>query len=558
MTLDDQRSAELIILAQTVHTMDGGSARIEAVALRAGCIVGLGSRDEIAGYIGDDTEILDLGEATVVPGLVDAHMHPVMAIELLAGVDLRDAQTPNQVRELIVERAGTVAPGTWVRGWGLDPNMFDNGEATNGCLNNLPGGCSAFVQLFDAHSALANEAALQAAGITGSIHFDNGSRIVCDNAGRPTGLLLEIAAQMLVMDVIPPLPFEERKELLVASLRDMASTGLTGAHVLDMNQPDTVELLDAIEADSDLPIKLRLSPWCTPNFAKAKLPELRDLLGQRGRRWAVEGIKFMVDGTIDNGTAWLAEPDTNGESTSSLWLDPSQYSRSVEFFHRHAIPTATHAIGDAAIEHVIKTLQALPRTDSSPVHRVEHIETLPDFLVAPFAGKGIAASMQPNHCTHFSEADLSDNWSRRLGPERARNGYRTRDLRDAGATLAIGSDWPIAPYDPRLIIADAQLRRRAGHPEMTAIEPRQRLTALQALEGYTLHVAESIGCSTSGRIAVGAPADLTVFSADPLTTDPDDFAASTVLATVVDGVVVHLDDAVMPARAAIRGRVTTL
>lgn len=556
MTLDDQCSADLIILAQTVHTLDGESARTEAVALRAGRVVGLGSREEITGFIGDQTELLDLGAATVVPGLVDAHMHPVMAIELLAGVDLRDARTPDRVRELIVERAGTVAPGTWVRGWGLDPNIFDNGEATNRCVNSLPGGCPALVQLFDAHSALANEAALELAGIAGSIHFDNGSRIVCDSAGRPTGLLLEIAAQMLVMDVIPPLPFEARKELLLASLLDMASTGLTGGHVLDMNQPDTVELLDAIEAETDLPIKLRISPWCTPNFAEAKLPELKDLLGQRGRRWAVEGIKFMVDGTVDNGTAWLGEPDTNGESTSSLWLDPAQYSRSVEFFHRHSIPTATHAIGDAAIAHVINTLQALPRTDSPPVHRVEHIETLPDSMIAPFAGTGIAASMQPNHCTHFSKADHSDNWSRRLGPERARNGYRTRDLRDAGAILAIGSDWPIAPYDPRLIMADAQLRRRAGHPEMTAIEPRQRLTALQALEGYTLHVAESIGCSRSGRIAVGAPADLTVFSVDPLTTEPDDFAESTVLATIVDGVVVYLNDALTPARAAIRSRVT--
>jgi predicted amidohydrolase YtcJ len=328
----------------------------------------------------------------------------------------------------------------------------------------------------------------------------------------------------------------------------MAGSGLTGAHCLDMNSPDTLELLTAIEQETDLPLKLRISPWCTPNFCEENLPELAAVLGQHGRRWKVEGIKLMVDGTIDNGTAWLAEPDTNGESTAGLWLDPAQYSASVAYFHGEGVSTATHAIGDAAVEHVLNTLVAL-EPSAGTVHRLEHVETIPDELVEPFAAQGIAASMQPTHCTHFTRADQSDNWSRRLGPHRAANGYRTRDLRDAGALLAIGSDWPIADYDPRLIIADAQLRRPALQPDVPPVGPGQRLTALQALEGYTSHAAASIGCNDSGRIRVGAPADLTVFSLDPLASDPDDFAASVVLATIVEGEVVHRDSSVRLGRA---------
>ena len=541
-------SADLIVRAGTVHTLVGQGPQIGAIAVKGGRIIGVGADDEMACFLGDQTRVLDVGEGTVVPGLVDAHMHPVMAIDLLAGVDLREAQTPDEVRGLIAARAASAPAETWIRGWGLDPNIFGTAEITNSCLNRIEGDRPVFVQLFDAHSGLANDAALRIAGVNGPVDFSDGSRVVCDTSGKPTGLLLEMGALAMVLGVMPELPFDRRKEILLESLRDMAASGLTGAHCLDMNAPDTLELLKAIEQETDLPLKLRISPWCTPNFCEENLPDLAAVLGQHGRRWKLEGIKLMVDGTIDNGTAWLAEPDTNGESTAGLWLDPAQYSASVAYFHGQGVSTATHAIGDAAVEHVLKTLVAL-EPGAGTVHRLEHVETIPDELVEPFAAKGIAASMQPTHCTHFTRADQSDNWSRRLGPHRAANGFRTRDLRDAGAVLAIGSDWPIADYDPRLIIADAQLRRPALQPDVMPVGPRQRLTALEALEGYTSHAAASIGCDDSGRIRVGAPADFTVFSLDPLASDPDDFAASGVLATIVDGEIVHCDSSVRLGRA---------
>ena len=545
--------ADLIVRAGTVHALDAHESQIGAIAVKAGRIIGVGTDDEMACFLGDQTRVLDVGDGTVVPGLIDAHMHPVMAIDLIAGVDLRKAQTPDEARELIAARAATTPAGTWIRGWGLDPNVFGTAEITNSCLNGIKGDTPVFVLLFDAHSGLANDAALQLAGVGGHVDFSDGSRVVCDTSGKPTGLLLEMSALGMVLGVMPELPFERRKQILLDSLRDMAASGLTGAHCLDMNAPDTLELLTAIEQDTDLPLKLRISPWCTPNFCEENLPDLLAVLGRHGRRWKVEGIKLMVDGTIDNGTAWLAEPDANGESTSGLWLDPAQYSASVAYFHAQGVSTATHAIGDAAVEHVLNTLVAL-EPSAGTVHRVEHVETIPDELVEPFASRGIAASMQPTHCTHFTRADQSDNWSRRLGPHRAANGYRTRDLRDAGALLAIGSDWPIADYDPRLIIADAQLRRPALQPDVPPVGPAQRLTALQALEGYTSHAAASVGCNDSGRIGVGARADLTIFSLDPLASDPEDFAVSEVLATIVDGEIVHRDSSVRLGRAELPAR----
>jgi predicted amidohydrolase YtcJ len=173
-------------------------------------------------------------------------------------------------------------------------------------------------------------------------------------------------------------------------------------------------------------------------------------------------------------------------------------------------------------------------------HRIEHIETVPTDLVRRFRAQDVTASMQPTHCTLYSRADQSDNWSHRLGRERADRAWRTRDLREAGARLALGSDWPVAPYDPRGVFADAQLRRPHGHPETAPIVPDQGLTARMALEGYTTHAAASAGLGhLAGKIREGFRADLSSFGLDPLLAPPDEFAETPVPLTVVDGSVVH-------------------
>ena len=294
-----------------------------------------------------------------------------------------------------------------------------------------------------------------------------------------------------------------------------------------------IDLLHAVEADVDLPLRLRFAPWCNPGATEADLEELRALQGTAGRRWIVEGVKLFIDGTIDNGTAWLAQPDTFGQSNASFWPDPASYRAALTWLDAHGIATATHSIGDAGLEYVLDTMATL---SGSVTHRVEHIETAPAALVARFADLGVAASMQPTHCTHYTKSDGSDNWSRRLGEARTARGWPTREIRDSGATLAIGSDWPIAPFDPRSIMADAQLRRKAGHPDIRPSQPEQALTARMALEGYTSHAAAAIGhTDRSGTIAPGRYADLTVFGADPLALGADDLADVPIIATLVDG-----------------------
>lgn len=528
--------ADLVIVGGSVVTMASGDANADAVAIAVsdGVVTAVGSRREVDALIGAETRVIDLPGAVILPGFVDSHIHPVFGIELTRGADLSPARTLADVEELLGFEAAGLAHDEWLLGWGLDPNVFGEEPVGNALLDRVAGDRPAFVRLFDAHAALASSRALALGGVTGAERFSDASRVVTDAAGNPTGYLLELQAIHLVDSHVPALDSGQRVEALYGVLRQMAEAGFTSGQVQDL-APDAIELLDAIEATRDLPIRLRMSPWYEPGEPIEVVSRLEELQGTSGRRWTVEGVKLMIDGTVDNGTAWLHEPDCLGESTTSLWLDPEQYCAALAELDRRGIPTTTHAIGDAGIDFVVRAIDGLPAGGAT--HRIEHIETMTDAALDVFARSGATASMQPTHCTLFTKADGSDNWSRRLGAERARRGFRTGDLVAAGVPLALGSDWPVAPSDAVGILADALLRRDHDDPGATPIGPDQALTAMQALRGLTVEPYRTIGRS-GGTLQVGAVADITVLDGDPRTIAPERLGETAVLLTVVDGRIV--------------------
>ncbi|MFW3168902.1 amidohydrolase [Geodermatophilus sp. CPCC 206100] len=534
-------AADLVLVADTVHTLTEAARPVQAVAIAEGVVAAVGTRDDVRGWRGPRTEVVDLGGAVLTPGLTDGHMHPVMGLQMAVDVDLSGARSLDDVRRLLAAAAVGRGPEDWVQGWGLDPNVFGGAPVTSAPIEAAVGRRPAFLRLFDAHSALATERALAIAGVDGPRSFDMRSEVVCDDRGRPTGLLLEVGAMDLVTAHVPLDPVPVRAAQLRELLNAMSAAGLTGGHVMDL-LGDSRQVVAAAEGDGELPLRLRFAPWCLPGVDDDGLAELIDLQGQGGRRWSIGGVKFMVDGTIDNGTAWLEHPDALGESTESFWPDPEAYTAAVRALAAAGVPTATHAIGDAAVRHALDALDGVPRGVAP--HRVEHIETLPTPLIGRFLRQGVVASMQPTHCTHFTRADHTDNWSARLGDERADRAWRCRDLRDAGVPVVLGSDWPVAPFDPRRVMADAQLRRPAGEPDVPPVQPLQGLTPLMALQGYTTQAADVAGESArAGRIAVGRRADLTAFAVDPLRADPDELADAPIALTVVDGAIVHRDTA---------------
>ncbi|OEJ93146.1 amidohydrolase [Streptomyces thermolilacinus] len=537
------RTRLVLLSARLLDPVTGAFLPETALAVTGGLISALGDDRAVRAIADPATTVIDLKGAVVTPGLVDGHLHPVTGAELTHGLDLSACGDLDQVREALARAVRDLAPGTWLHGWGLDPNVFGGHPVGTAPFDAVLDGVPALILLFDAHSALASRRALQIAGVDGPRTFDQASaEVVCDASARPTGLLLEDAACELVERVAPQPTRAERRARLAEALRGMAASGLTGGHVMDANG-DSLALYAELDAADELPVRLRVAPWCQPGTGADGIRALIAQQGTGGALWRTAGVKLFMDGTIDNGTAWLERPDCHGESTAAFWPDPDEYTRVIGELHRAGVPTATHAIGDAAVRHVLDSVekaQAAGAPGAGVRHRVEHIETVPDDTLRRFAELGVAASMQPTHCCDFTRADHTDNWSRRLGEERASRAWRCRDLWDSGANVVLGSDWPIAPYPPLGVMAGARHRRPSRNLALPPHGPEQALTALEALQGMTVNTAWAAGEEhEAGRLAVGHRADLTVFAENPLTTAATDLAELPVLLTVLDGRPTH-------------------
>ncbi|MGT2531755.1 amidohydrolase [Streptomyces nojiriensis] len=539
------RTSLVLLSARLLDPVTGTFLPETALAAAGGRIAALGDDRAIRALADSGTTVIDVKGAVVTPGLVDGHLHPVSGAELTHGLDLSGCTDVDQVRTALAAEVRRLAPGQWLHGWGLDPNAFGDRPVETAPFDAVLDGVPALLLLFDAHSMLASRRALELAGVDGPRTFEQASEVVCDADGRPTGLLLEDAACELVERVAPQPTREERRARLAAALRAMAAAGLTGGHAMDANG-DSLAFYAELDEAGELPLRLRVAPWCQPGADAEAVRALIEQQGTGGRLWRTDGVKLFMDGTIDNGTAWLERPDCHGESTHAFWPDPADYTRIIGELHRAGVPTATHAIGDAAVRHVLDSVEKAQAGGGRGVrHRVEHIETVPDDTLRRFAELGVVASMQPTHCCDFTRADHTDNWSRRLGEERASRAWRCRDLRDAGAAVVLGSDWPIAPYPPLGVMAGARHRRPSRDLNQPPHGPEQALTALEALQGMTMGAAHAAGEEhEAGRIAVGYRADLTVLADDPLTTSATDLPVLPVLLTVLDGAPTHRDPSV--------------
>jgi predicted amidohydrolase YtcJ len=317
----------------------------------------------------------------------------------------------------------------------------------------------------------------------------------------------------------------------------MNRTGLTACHMMDGTLATPDECRD-LERTDRLTIRQVVPFTVEPTMTDEEITEAIEAGAQSGRLWRSGWAKLFIDGVVESGTAWLEQPDTHGRGTEPNWPDPERYADVIGRFARAGAPSITHAIGDRAVRCALDAYRRAGRVARGP-HRVEHIETMQDDQLPRFAGEGVVASQQAIHL-QWMQPDMSDPWSTSLGRDRAGRGFRIGEIRRSGAVLALGSDWPVAGYDPREGMAWARLRRRPGDRGADSYLPDQRLSALEALEGYTTHAARAVNDQdVAGVIAPGYRGDLTAFAEDPVECDADDLPQLPVRLTVVDGRVVH-------------------
>ena len=526
--------ADLILTGGRVRTLDPERPAATALAVTAGEISAVGDDASIRELAGAGTDVVNLRGAAVVPGITDSHLHPFMGAEHARGADLMNVTSLDDIRRLVAEERARCAPDEWVLGFGLEYNAFAETGFSGELIADAAGGAPALLTFMDFHTALATPRALELAGVTGPRTFEEHAEIVCVD-GVPTGELREGAAMNVVRAAIPPLSDAQRYDLCARQLRRLAAVGITGAHMMDGDLA-TLDLLRELEANGDLVTRLIAPFWIKPEMDEADWAAFAPHGQERGARWKAGNAKFFIDGVIDSGTGWLYEPDTEGEGREPFWPDPSHYRAAVAFFARRGFRCVTHACGDRAVR---EALDAYREAGAAPGvrHRIEHIETLQPHDLPRFAAEGVVASMQAQHMA-WLEPDRSDNWSRRLGPERCDRAFLIRALRESGAAIALGSDWPVARFDPREGLACTRLRRPPGARDRAPYDD-QALDGLAALEGYTTGAAYVGGDEQRlGRIRPGFCADLTVFAEDPVDCDADDLPQLPVVMTIVDGEIV--------------------
>lgn len=533
--------AETIIEGAVVRTQLPGEDAEEprSIAIAGGRILAVGEAGEIAEAFRDGSTRIDNARgATVTPGLIDAHLHPIQGVEIVQGIDLGGITDLRRALEMLRAEAARVRRETadgWARAWNIDYAVFDETGISASAIDEALDGAPALLLFFDVHTALASTEALRRAGITGARSFDDASEIVVDANGAPTGELREESAWGLVARTIPPPSREETLETARGILARMRRCGLTGGTIMD-GSIATLDLLEALEASgSGLPVRIASAVDVKPTADADERARLVAQLGRGGDRWRGGSIKLYADGVIDTGTGWLYEPDTRGEGLNPFWVDQAVFLQTVREFTAAGFQIATHAIGDRAVGETITAYEAVGcRAAGRPVHRIEHLECLDPRDVARLGATGITASMQLQHM-QWRTPDGSDAWAERVGPERAAQAWSAGSVLRAGAPLALGSDWPIADLDARKGMAWAVLRRTPGDRDGFVYEPGERLTSAQAVHGYTRAAAIAQGDDDLGVIRPGARADLAVWADDPTRVDGDDLAELPVLATYLDG-----------------------
>jgi predicted amidohydrolase YtcJ len=526
-------TADLALVDVHMRTLDPLRPFATALAVQDGAIVAVGDAADVRDVCDATTTVLSGHGWHVTPGLVDGHQHLLMGAQIGRGVSFDRVASLDRVRDLLRAERERIGPGAWLRGYAFEYAALGGLEYHHELIDEAAGPGPMLVHSLDVHTGFANAEALRVAGVTGSREFPDGSFVVVDDQGRPTGELREMSAVQVVLDHQPEPSPSDRMGWYVDAIRAQNAVGITGVHNMDGGR-ETLETFAALEADGLLGLRVRQHSWVDPSDDEGALADILARRDLRGRRWTANSVKLMLDGVIDTGTAWLEEPDTRGDGRDPMWPDVERFRRTVQRFHQAGFHIATHAIGDRAVREV---LDAYAAVGSGGRHRIEHIEAPSPETVARFRAENVHASMQPVHL-RWINPDLSDPWSERLGAHRCARAMPSGDIQATGANVVLGSDWPVAPYDPRFGFFAARRRRAHDVADPRPVGASRALTGLETLAGYTVNAARVDGAG-GGVLRVGAPADFVAWGDDIVEVAPEDVIDLPVHLTVVGGEVVH-------------------
>jgi predicted amidohydrolase YtcJ len=525
--------ADTIIRAGRVWTGDPANPRAEALAIRGGEIVAVGTAADVERFQGPKTERLVFPSGFAMPGLIDAHTHLENLGASLEEVDLRGVASLEEVAKRVKTRVDAVPGDGWIFGNSFDQSLWPGKEfADASVLDKVAPRRPVWLRRVDGHAGWANSEAMRRSKVTKDTPVPSDGQVLRDKDGNPTGVFID-GAMGLVSHAIPPASPADIARHLLAGQAEVARWGITGIHDAGLSKAE----IDAfLRLDREGKLATRVYGMASPPaggevaFVSRPVPH-----AWQGRLFHVRSIKLFIDGAMGSRGALLFEPYSDDPKNLGLRLiDPKVLLETTTAALEHGWQVNTHATGDKgnalALDAYAQALKAVPSA-RQPRLRIEHAQVVRRADVARFKDLGVIASMQPSHASD----DM--RWAdARLGPGRVDGAYAWRWFLDAGVPLAFGSDFPVEVVNPFYGLYAAVTRQdESGNPR-GGWHPDQRLLIEEALRHFTAGSAfAAFEEEKVGVLKVGMRADITVVDRDLLAAKPLDVLHARVLATIVDG-----------------------
>ncbi len=537
MAVHAQTFADMVLVHGRIWTENPPQKEAEAIAIAGNRIASVGSSEEILKLAGPSTRVIELHGRRVVPGFNDAHVHFVDGGTALTSVQLNGAKSEQEFRARIAAFARKLPKGAWILHGEWDheqwtPAELPDHQSIDGVTPDNP----VFVERVDGHMALANALAMKVAGVSKETRDVPGGVIVRDAHGNPTGIFKD-AAEGLIEKAIPARGPEQLRAAVVAAEKYALENGVTS--VQDMSgMPDTFRVYEQLLDEGELHVRVSAHQ---PLRTWKRLAAVGIMAIFGNEMLHIGGLKGFADGSLGSTTAWFFKPYLDAPSTSGIPSDelsnPDEMYANIAGADHAGLQIAIHAIGDRANHTILGFYERAERENGGGDRRfrIEHAQHLLPSDIPRFAALHVIASMQPYHAID------DGRWAaKRIDAGRLKTSYAWRSLLDAGATLAFGSDWPVAPMVPLSGIYAAVTRQTLDGKNPGGWIPEQKITVAEAVHAYTVGAAfaereEGI----KGSIAVGKLADLAVLSEDIFAIDPAEIANTRVDMTVFDGKIAY-------------------
>ena len=534
--------ADRIFTNGIVFTANDSQPRAEAVAVKNGRVIFVGSSDDAGRYAGSNTEVIDLQGKTLLPGFVDAHYHLAGVGQREMTLNLEGTQSLDEFLARVKARVDQAPPGAWVvgRGWietPWTPREFPTRQALDRVAPNNP----VYLTRADGHAGVANSAALRIAGITRNTRPPSGGDILKDARGEPTGMLID-RAQGLVGRHIPATTEDQADSAYVLGVQRSLMLGWT--QVQDAGSPwEDVSRLRRLYGEGKIKLRIYLSIRGPSPSADSLLAHGASI-GEFDGKFTVRTIKAALDGALGSRGALLRREYSDAPGTIGLLTaDLARFRPMLREALRRGIQVEVHAIGDSANRLLLNEFEAAFRDvpDSAravrePRWRDEHTQIVDLADLPRFRQLGVIPSMQPSHAIgdlHFAPS--------RLGTERLAGAYAWQALIKDGNIIAGGSDAPVERGEPLIEFYAAVARKDLKGFSAEGWHPEEAMTREQALKAFTLWPAyAAFEEAERGSIVVGKRADFTIFDQDIMSVPEAEILTARNMMTVVNGEIVFV------------------